>query len=58
MSCNGTSCGMIYISNYIKHGTGIQGILQFCLSSLRGCNVGLTDGRDLRSMPLRWALVE
>jgi hypothetical protein len=46
MPCNGTSCSMIYISGYIKTGTDIQGILQFCLRSLRGCNVGLTDGRN------------
>jgi hypothetical protein len=28
-------------------GTGVQAILRLCLSNLRGCNVGIADGRDL-----------
>jgi hypothetical protein len=41
------SCGMIYIRSFVKTGTGIQAILRFCLRNLRGCNVGITDGRNL-----------
>jgi hypothetical protein len=37
------SDGMIYM----KIGTGIQAIIRFCLSSMRSCNVGITDGMDL-----------
>jgi hypothetical protein len=41
------SCGMIYIPSFIKVGTSVQAILRFCLRNLRGCNVGITDGRYL-----------
>jgi hypothetical protein len=41
------SGGMIYIPSLMKTGTGVQAILRFCLSNLNGCNVGITDGRDL-----------
>jgi hypothetical protein len=34
------SDGMIYLPS-------VQAILTFCLSNLNGCNVGITDGRDL-----------
>jgi hypothetical protein len=42
-------CGMIYeyIPSFMKTGTGVQAISRFCLRSLRGCNVGITDGWDL-----------
>jgi hypothetical protein len=39
--------GMIYIRGFVKIGTGVQAILRFCLRNLRGCNVSVTDGRDL-----------
>jgi hypothetical protein len=39
----------------MKIGTGFQGILGFFLSSFKGCIVGVADGRDLRSLPFRWA---
>jgi hypothetical protein len=52
-----TLCGMIYIPSITNIGTGVQAILSFRLSNLRGCNVGITDGRDLGSMPLGWAQV-
>jgi hypothetical protein len=42
-----TSYGMIYIQSFIKIGTGVQAILRFCLINFRGCNAGITDGRDL-----------
>jgi hypothetical protein len=38
------SCGMIYITGFMKIGTGVQAILRFCLSNLKGCNVGITGG--------------
>jgi hypothetical protein len=40
------SVGMIYLASSMKIGTGFQEILQFCLSKLRGCNVGINDGRN------------
>jgi hypothetical protein len=47
----------MYIPSFIKIGTGIQAILRFSLKNLRGCNVGITDGRNLWITPLRWAHV-
>jgi hypothetical protein len=41
------SCDMIYSPGLMKTGTGVQTILRFHPSNLRGCNVGITDGRDL-----------
>jgi hypothetical protein len=41
------SCGMICVPSFIKIGTGVQAILRFCFRNLRGCNVGITDERDL-----------
>jgi hypothetical protein len=41
------SCAMIYILISMKIGTGVQAMLRFCLRSLRGCNVGITERRDL-----------
>jgi hypothetical protein len=38
---------MIYISSYMKIGTGVRAILRSFLSNFRGCNVGITDARDL-----------
>jgi hypothetical protein len=35
------SCGMIYLPNFMKIGTGVQAILRFCLSNLNGCNAGI-----------------
>jgi hypothetical protein len=32
---------------FMKIGTGVQAVLRFCLRNLRGCNVGITDGKDL-----------
>jgi hypothetical protein len=53
------SCGMIllYIPSFMTITTGVQALLRFYFRNLRGCNVGITDGRDLRSAPLRWAQV-
>jgi hypothetical protein len=38
------SGGMIYIQSLIKIGSGVEGILKFYLSNLKGSNVGFTDG--------------
>jgi hypothetical protein len=40
------SCGMIYAPSFMKIGTGVQAILRFCLRNLRGCNAGITNGKD------------
>jgi hypothetical protein len=47
------SCGMIYLMIFIKIGTGIEKIIRFFFRNLRGCNIGITDGKDLRSAPLK-----
>jgi hypothetical protein len=36
-----------FMGTLIKIGTGIQAILRFCLRNSRGCNAGITDGRDV-----------
>jgi hypothetical protein len=41
------SGGMIHIQSFMKIGTGVQVILEFCLINLKFCNVGITDWRDL-----------
>jgi hypothetical protein len=43
------SGGMIYIStrSFMIIGVGFQDILRFYFNSLRGCNVGVNDGKDL-----------
>jgi hypothetical protein len=49
------SCGMIYLPSFMKIGTGVQAILRFCLRYLRGCIVGISDGRGVIITPLRRA---
>jgi hypothetical protein len=55
------SSGMIYIYTYIqsfmKISTGIESTLRFCLRNLKVCNAGITDGRNLWCMLLKWAEV-
>jgi hypothetical protein len=41
------SCGMISLPSFMKIGTGDQAMLKFCLSNLKGCIVGITDGKEL-----------
>jgi hypothetical protein len=41
------SDGMIYVPCFMKIDKGIQAILRFCLRNSIGCNVGITNGRDL-----------
>jgi hypothetical protein len=48
---------MTCVPSFMKSGTGVHAILRFCLNSLRSCNVGNTDGRDLWSSLVRWAQV-
>jgi hypothetical protein len=40
------SDGMTYVS-FMKICTSVQAILRFCISNLKGCNAGITDGKDL-----------
>jgi hypothetical protein len=40
-------CGMTYVPSIMKIGEGIQAIIKFRLRNLRGCNVDITEGRDL-----------
>jgi hypothetical protein len=40
-------CGMIYIQSFMKLGIGVQAILSFGFRNLWGCNVIITDMRDL-----------
>jgi amino acid permease len=41
------------IQSFIKTGVGIQTTLMFGLINFKGCNVGITEGRELRSALLR-----
>jgi hypothetical protein len=38
------------ITSFMKIGAGIQAVLKFCLRNLRGCNVGITDGKGFFSL--------
>jgi hypothetical protein len=38
---------MILLPSSMKIGTGIIAIFMFRLSNLNGCNVGISDGKDL-----------
>jgi hypothetical protein len=43
----------MYITSFIKTGTGVQAILKSDLRNLRDCNAGIIDRRDLWITPLR-----
>jgi hypothetical protein len=43
------SVGIMYLAVSMKICAGFQTVLRFGLNSLRGCNVGITNGGDLRS---------
>jgi uncharacterized protein YraI len=45
-------CGMILLPSVMQIDAGLQAILRFCLRNLRGCNVGITDEKGLRSAQL------
>jgi hypothetical protein len=38
----------MHIPSFLKFGTGVQAMLRFCLSNLRGCNVGISDGKFIK----------
>jgi hypothetical protein len=46
---------MIFLPSFMKIGTGVEGIIRFGLSNLKGCNVGTTGGSDLSNTPLKCA---
>jgi hypothetical protein len=41
------TCNMMHLQSFMKIGTSIRAILRFCLRNLKGCNGGITNGRDL-----------
>jgi hypothetical protein len=41
------------VPSFMKIGTVVQAILRFSFRNLKGCNVCITGGRDLRNAPLR-----
>jgi hypothetical protein len=41
------SGGKTYVPSSIKIGVGFQAILRFGLNNLRGCSVGIEDGKYL-----------
>jgi hypothetical protein len=41
------SCDMTFLPSFMNTGTGVEGILRCFLSNLKGCDVAVTDGRDL-----------
>jgi hypothetical protein len=41
------SDGMIHVPCFMKTGIGVEGKLKFGLSNLKGCNVDITDVRNL-----------
>jgi hypothetical protein len=51
------SGSIAHIPSFTSNALGVQAILRFCFNSLRGCNVVITDGRDLCSISLRWPQV-
>jgi hypothetical protein len=51
------SCGMTHLPSFMKIGTWIQAILRCSVRNLRGCDVGITNGKGSRSVPLRWVIV-
>jgi hypothetical protein len=38
---------MIYIPNFVKISEGLQALLRFSFRSLRGCDAGISDERNL-----------
>jgi hypothetical protein len=39
--------GMIKTASFMMIGKDVEGILRFCLSHFKGCNVGITGGSNL-----------
>jgi hypothetical protein len=42
------SCEVIHVSSFLKTVVGVQTVLRFGLSNLRGCNVSITDEMDFQ----------
>jgi hypothetical protein len=42
---------------FTKIATGVQAMLRFGLRNLKGCNIGITERRDLQSALLKWTQV-
>jgi hypothetical protein len=38
------SCGMTYIPSFMKIGKSVRALLRRSFRTLKGCNVGITDG--------------
>jgi hypothetical protein len=51
-----SSCEL-FIPSFMKTGKSFQTILRFCLRNVIGFSVGITDGRVLCIMTLRWVQV-
>jgi hypothetical protein len=51
------SAGVIYIPSFIRIGSGHSDNIKITPWQSESCNVGITDGRDLRITPLRWPQV-
>jgi hypothetical protein len=54
------TCVFVYRTTAVSSGSPIQASchiypFSMLLGNFKGCNVGITDGGDLRIMPLRWA---
>jgi hypothetical protein len=51
------SGGMIYsyVPCLMKIGTGVQAMLRVWFSNMKGCNVGVTNVRDLWRTSFKWA---
>jgi hypothetical protein len=41
------SCVMIFIQSFMKIDAGVQALLRFGFSNLRGCSFGITEEKDL-----------
>jgi hypothetical protein len=48
------SCNMIYTQSFMELGVGVQEKWSSSSRNSKGCNVGITDGKDLSITPLRW----
>jgi hypothetical protein len=46
--------GLSGIPRFMTTGRRVQALFGYCLSNMRGCNVGITDGSDLWSATLKW----
>jgi hypothetical protein len=42
-----TSYGMIFLPSFMKIGIGVQAVLRYCPSNLKGCNVGIIEVTNL-----------